>query len=181
MLHTDDRVVAANSGLEQTVVVRRGRGADDDQARNVDVPCLKRLRMLRSGRAPHAGGLADDQGHAALTSEHEAVFRSLVDQLIDTDDLWFTQEGDDLLVQILDNQRGSLRIQDWYAAGSSGDAAKLDAFETSAGQVLVEANLQQLVDAMAGLPANGSDVVDSYKDQVPASVQTAISQAWSSS
>ena len=47
--------------------------------------------------------------------------------------------------------------------------------------MLVEANLQQLVDAMAGLPANGSDVVDSYKDQVPASVQTAISQAWGSS
>ena len=114
---------------------------------------------------------------APVTADDRLVFG----QGIDTDDLWFTQEGDDLLVQILDDQRGSLRIQDWYAAGSTGDAAKLDAFETSTGQVLVEANLQQLVDAMAGLPAGGGDVVDNYKDQVPASVQTAISQAWGSS
>lgn len=126
-------------------------------------------------------GDGDDVIVNAETAPVTADDRLVFGQGIDTDDLWFTQEGDDLLVQILDNQRGSLRIQDWYAAGSTGDSAKLDAFETSAGQVLVEANLQQLVDAMAGLPANGSDVVDSYKDQVPASVQTAISQAWSSS
>ena len=31
---------------------------------------------------------------------------------------------------------------------------------------------------MAGLPDGGGDVVDNYKDQVPASVSTAIAAAW---
>ena len=129
-------------------------------------------------RYAYALGDGDDAIDNAETAPATADDRLLFGQGLDSDDLWFTQDGDDLLVQILDDQRGSLRIQDWYAAGSTGDAAKLDAFETSAGAVLVEQNVQQLVDAMAGLPAGGGDVVDAYKDQVPASVSTAIAAAW---
>ena len=129
-------------------------------------------------RYAYALGDGDDAIDNAETAPATADDRVLFGQGLDTDDLWFTQDGDDLLVQILDDQRGSLRIQDWYAAGGTGDAAKLDAFETSAGAVLVEQNVQQLVDAMAGLPAGGGDVVDNYKDQVPASVSTAIAAAW---
>lgn len=133
----------------------------------------------RDGDDRYAYGLGDgdDVIFNAETAPVTADDRLLFGQGIDTDDLWFTQEGDDLLIQILDDQRGSLRIQDWYAAGSTGDAAKLEAFETSASQALVEAGLQQLFDAVAGLPANGSDMVDSDKDQGRASVHTAISQA----
>jgi hypothetical protein len=41
------------------------------------------LTVLRTGRAPHAHRLADDERHARLSAEHVARLRGLVHQFVD--------------------------------------------------------------------------------------------------
>ena len=83
MLHVDDGIVAADRRLHQPLVVGRRRRTGDDEAGDVSVPGLERLRMLRGGGAPHADRLAHDERHARLAAEHVARLRCLVDELVD--------------------------------------------------------------------------------------------------
>src|SRR6185437_17161837 len=76
-------IIAPYRRLEERVVVRRAEGGDDDEAGNMRIPRLERLRMLRRRRAPHPRGLAHDERHAALAAEHVARLGRLVDQLVD--------------------------------------------------------------------------------------------------
>ena len=82
VLHVDDGIVAADRRLQQALVVGRRRRAGDDEARDVRVPGLERLRMLRGGGAPHADRLAHHQRHARLAAEHVARLGGLVDELV---------------------------------------------------------------------------------------------------
>lgn len=66
--------------------------------------------------------------------------------LIDTDQLWFSQADSDLLVSII-GTTDQMRIQGWYA----GSAHQVEQFVLSTGTVLLNSNVQNLVNAMAGL------------------------------
>ncbi len=60
------------------------------------------------------------------------------------DQLWFERQAQDLHIQTLGGQ-DQLTIQDWYADPDQ----RIESFTTSDGGLLVEANIQQLVEAMA--------------------------------
>ena len=76
---------------------------------------------------------------------------------IGSDSLWFSRDGDDLLVEILDGP-GSVTLSDWYGSGAT-DAERIDLFEAE-GMQLVQTSVQQLVDAMALWTANNSGIDD---------------------
>jgi Ca2+-binding RTX toxin-like protein len=72
--------------------------------------------------------------------------------LIDADQLWLSQVGNDLQVSII-GTLDQVRVQGWY----SSSANQVEQLVLSSGAVLLNSNVQQLVDAMAGLtpPALG--------------------------
>ncbi len=64
---------------------------------------------------------------------------------ITADQLWFQQMGDDLKISVI-GSNDNVAIQGWYAAGS---ANHLQQFSVAGGQTLLEADVQNLVSAMA--------------------------------
>lgn len=75
------------------------------------------------------------------------------DSDIAKEQLWFTQSGDDLNIKIV-GSGDQVSIADWYTNSSK----RLDEISTGADEVVTEANVQQLVDAMAAFaPPTGSD------------------------
>jgi Ca2+-binding RTX toxin-like protein len=72
--------------------------------------------------------------------------RVLFGGLIDADQLWLTQTGNDLLVSII-GTADSIRIKGWYQA----DASQVEQLVLADGRTLTDNNVQNLVNAMAGL------------------------------
>ena len=64
---------------------------------------------------------------------------------IDSDQLWFSQSGDDLLVSVI-GTTDAVSVQDWYADNGANQLAQ---FETSNGEILIGAQVDSLVSAMA--------------------------------
>jgi len=93
------------------------------------------------------------------------------------DDLWLAQEGDDLRIDVL-GTNDRVTMKDWYASGSSPDT-RMDRIEAG-GEVLVEANLQSLVNAMATWSSNngGQDGDDLTEMPTDSTLDTAIATAW---
>src|SRR5437660_10903 len=79
VLHVDDGVIAAYRRLEQRMIVGGRSRGDDDEAGDMRIPGLERLRMLRRRGAPHPRRLAHDERDAALAAEHIARLGRLVD------------------------------------------------------------------------------------------------------
>ena len=91
---------------------------------------------------------------------------------ITAEQLWFQQQGDDLVASIIDSE-DQITFDDWYA----DDATRIEQFVTSDGYVLVESQVQQLVSAMAGFnpPASGEM---SLNDSQSNEISTAIAASW---
>lgn len=66
--------------------------------------------------------------------------------LIDADQLWLSQTGNDLLVSII-GTTDSIRIKGWYQA----DSSQVEQLVLADGRTLTDNNVQNLVNAMAGL------------------------------
>lgn len=98
---------------------------------------------------------------------------------LDENDLWFSQNGDDLLVHVLGN-RGVATLEDWFATGASSDT-RMDQFVADGQEIsLPQANVLQLVNAMATWSSNnggldGDDLNEMPSDQTLAD---AIVAAW---
>jgi subtilisin-like proprotein convertase family protein/Ca2+-binding RTX toxin-like protein len=100
-------------------------------------------------------GRGDDQdlidNHGEGASNDKVVFGAN----IDTDQLWFSHVGDDLVVQII-GTNDQATVDDWY---TDGTANQVSAFETSTGtgSSLTRANVENLVSAMSAFspPALG--------------------------
>jgi Ca2+-binding RTX toxin-like protein len=71
--------------------------------------------------------------------------RVLLGASVDTDQLWFSQLGNNLLVQII-GTNDQVTIADWYLNGTANQVSR---FEVSDGQSLLAADVQNLVSAMA--------------------------------
>ncbi|MEP6969541.1 MAG: carbohydrate-binding domain-containing protein, partial [Betaproteobacteria bacterium] len=85
---------------------------------------------------------------------------ALFDGDIAAEQLWFRRVGSNLEVSII-GTTDKLSISGWY----SGSAYRIEQFNTSGGQTLLESQVQNLVDAMAGFAP-------------PAMAQTHLSQAY---
>jgi hypothetical protein len=80
------------------------------------------------------------------------------------DDLWFSRQGDDLVVSILDTS-DRVSIDDWYR--SSG--RRVERFMVEGGESLDDGQLAQLVSAMAAFePVTGlnADVPSELRDEI---------------
>jgi Ca2+-binding RTX toxin-like protein len=103
-------------------------------------------------------------------TEDKAVFGSD----IATDQLWFSQNGDNLDVSIIGTS-DTLTISDWYL----GDEYQLDSFEVNDGSYLLKTQVEQLVSAMAAFnpPAIGETTLSPELEQQLLPVITASWQS----
>lgn len=91
---------------------------------------------------------------------------------IDKEQLWFQRDGADLNVSVIGTD-DELVVRDWYASAQK----RVDTFETAAVDSLTEANVQQLVAAMAAFdPPSGSslDLPQAVLDEL----QPTLTAAW---
>ncbi len=110
------------------------------------------------------GGAGDDtylfsQGDGQdLIRNNDAVSandRLLFGAGVTTNDIWFQQSGNDLVVSILETTDKAV-FENWY----SDPAQRVDRLEVSGGAVLLQSNVDQLVSAMASFaPSDGSSGV----------------------
>lgn len=91
---------------------------------------------------------------------------------VSTSQLWFQRVGDSLEVSIIGGD-DKMTIQDWYL----GDQHHVEQFETSDGMVLLDSQVQNLVQAMAGFapPAAGQT---SLPADYQSSLNTVIAANW---
>ena len=78
----NDRVVIANSGLQQASCIRRLRTPDHFESWNMSEPCLEVLAVLRSGTPPCAREGPNHHGRVKASGRHVGRLRRLIDNLI---------------------------------------------------------------------------------------------------
>jgi Ca2+-binding RTX toxin-like protein len=131
-----------------------------------------------AGSDTYSFGIGDDQDHiiedAGGAIDTDSMDRVIFGEGIDTDDLWFTQEGNDLRVWV-EGTDDWLDIDNWYGNSAPG----VELFTASDGYSLLASQVQSLVDAMAVFDPSGSGVLN-----VPQSAQddvaSVIAANWSS-
>ena len=83
ILEEDDRVLAADRGLEQALGVGRVIGRDDDQAGHAGVPRAVILAVLRADPARRAVGPAEHDRAAHLAARHIIGLGRRIDDVVD--------------------------------------------------------------------------------------------------
>lgn len=125
------------------------------------------------------GGLGDDTyiigaGSGADVIADAGGQDTLQFSAMDHDQLWFSQQGDDLVI----GQLGSMdrtTVRDWYV----GAANQIETITTNNGMTVGSADIDQLVAAMASFTPNDGVGTPNYAPEtLPDSVQTAVSSAW---
>lgn len=92
---------------------------------------------------------------------------------ISVNDVWFEQNGDNLVVSIL-GSTDEVVFENWY----TDPARTVDRIETSDGSVLVESSIQQLVSAMDGFVPSDGTGGGVTSGTLPQGVADAINQYW---
>lgn len=96
---------------------------------------------------------------------------------IGSSDVWFWQNGDDLSLRVL-GSNDEVTLDDWFAS-STTSSERMDRIETSAGDHVVEANVQSLVNAMATWSSNNGVALDDLAEMPDdAALQSALAAAW---
>ena len=159
--------VLSGGGLADTLV---GSGGDD---------------LLRGGAGDdvlEGGDGADtfvfgtgDQADVILDAESSDHIQ--ITDGLDTDDLWFLKDGDDLVIQLLGSQ-DNLTVSDWFDGTGSH---RVNNIELGSGASLDGANVQALVDAMSvfGVGDVIADTIDRSSEAF-SNVQTVIAANWQS-
>jgi Ca2+-binding RTX toxin-like protein len=135
--------------------------------------------LLRGGGgSDHLAGRAGDdlylfsrgEGRDTL-SEKSGDDRLRFDD-IDSSELWFRKNGRDLLVFVSGGD-DAVTIENWYRTSGK----RVESFEDSAGRVLLESRVQQLVNAMAGFePSETGELT--LPPEAAESLQPVIAAAW---
>lgn len=86
--------------------------------------------------------------------------------------IWFSQDGNDLKVSLLDAQ-DSVVVSNWYNGGGN----HLAAIESSDGYTISDSRVQSLVDAMASFVASGGDMND-YSSPARQQLDAVIASSW---
>ena len=123
---------------------------------------------------------AGDGGDTVLSDGNDASTTDTVsfEDGLTSNDLWFSQVGDDLEIDLL-GSTDSITVAGWFAAATTDDT-RLDRIEAG-GEVLVQANVQSLVQAMATFSAsNGGADGDSLAEMPTSddSLTSALANAW---
>ncbi len=91
---------------------------------------------------------------------------------IDERELWFTQSGANLVINVV-GTTDHVVVQNWY----DGAPDRLDQLRTSDNRVLIEANVQQLVQAMASFAPPPQGQMELTPQQA-AALDPIIAAAW---
>ncbi len=102
----------------------------------------------------------------------QAETDTLIFEELDTSHLWFTQNGDDLVIDYIGND-DQVIIDDWFL----GAAYQLDEIHAS-GEVLYANQVQQLVDAIAAFGIDEPSSLSGLSQQEQDDLNTAIAAAW---
>lgn len=95
---------------------------------------------------------------------------------IDKTKLWFSQDGDDLVVERLGSS-DAVTVENWFATGQTS-ADKLDRIEAG-GEVLVESSVQALVNAMATWSSQpGNDLGNETEVPDDTTLQSVLTTEW---
>jgi hypothetical protein len=62
--------------------------------------------------------------------------------------LWFSQDGNDLRINVLGSE-DQITVKDWFTGGSSGSDNHIERIRTSEGYTLYDSDVAKLVQAMA--------------------------------
>jgi Ca2+-binding RTX toxin-like protein len=93
---------------------------------------------------------------------------------VSVDDVWFSQDGDDLVVQLLESQ-DSVRVEDWYVSSAH---RRLSSIETDS-FTLTAQDVESLISAMSSYtPSDGVSLGGITATTLPQDVQLAIFAAW---
>ncbi len=125
------------------------------------------------------GGRGDDTYLFGLGDGHDSIKdrqgndRLLFGEGIAPDDLWFWRDNQDLNIGVLGGSEG-VTMEHWYR---DGRATSMASFTTSDGQVLLEAQVAQLVSAMASFVPTSSGAL-SPSPVLREEVQGVIAASW---
>jgi len=104
----------------------------------------------------------------------EAFDQLLFGEDISAEQLWFRQHDQNLEIRVLGSE-DRVTVRKWYA----DEAYHLDAFKLDNGQILVESQVQQLVDAMAAFsPPSASEL--NLSGERHETLQPIIAASWQS-
>jgi Ca2+-binding RTX toxin-like protein len=157
------------SGENNTVI----GGAGDD------------ILLMNGGSGTFSGGGGNDVYAFGRGSGQDQIVNGVVDNAdatgeldfgagIDANQIWFQQDGNDLLISIL-GSNDRVTVNGWYGA----NGAQLQEIKL-AGGLEIDAGLSQLVQAMASYGATHSDFDPATATQAPndPGLQNAIAAAW---
>jgi Ca2+-binding RTX toxin-like protein len=141
------------------------------------------------GNDQYNGGLGNDLLVAAATDSNDTYVwgkgagadtlrdaggqdRLIIESGVQTEQLWFSREGDALKVAII-GTADSFKVDGWY----QGTEHQVEEIGLSGGKSLAVAKVQQLVDAMASFtpPAQGQTTLPA---DVAAKLAPVIASAW---
>ncbi len=96
---------------------------------------------------------------------------------VQAEHLWFSQEGNDLLVNILGDS-SSFTFKEWFTSENNQSVNEFTAGERTLGH----SQIDQLVSAMAGYePSDGTNAYGITIDRLPETVQLAVANTWQAS
>lgn len=107
------------------------------------------------------------QNDAASTDD-----RLVLGNDIGKDQVWFQQSGSNLLVKVI-GTNDQVTVKNWY----SGSSYRVDAIQSASGDLLLEAQVQQLVDAMAAFSPPPLGQLDLTAEQ-SAALDSVIASSW---
>ena len=81
----DDRIIAADAALQQSLGIGRRAGADHDQPGNASVDRFHAMAVRRAKLVGDAVSAAEDDGHFQLSARHVPHVGGVVDDLIEAD------------------------------------------------------------------------------------------------
>jgi Ca2+-binding RTX toxin-like protein len=133
-----DNLMTGNSGAD-TLSGAAGNDTLDGGAGADSLVGGAGVDLYRHGRG-YGADLVDNRGQG--TDGDTVLFGTD----IDTDQLWFSHNGNDLQVMVI-GTNDTVSIKDWY----SGSTNHVSTFQTSGGQALVDTAVENLVSAMAAM------------------------------
>ncbi|MBL1278024.1 MAG: calcium-binding protein, partial [Ectothiorhodospiraceae bacterium] len=88
------------------------------------------------------------------------------------DQLWFSQQGNDLEISVIGTD-DSVTVANWY----NGSADQVETIQTDTGMNLINTQVQQLVDAMAGFSPPSAGQLN-LPDDVRAGLEPTLAATW---
>ena len=128
---------------------------------------------LRGGQGDDAYYFRRKDGHDVISCPDSGLMDAIAfGPDIDKNEIWFSRVGDDLRIDLIGSQ-DSILLDNWYATSDS----RIEAIHTSAGSVLLEHDVEQLVQAMSVFSVPGGPG-SSLPSEIQPLIEPVIAAVW---